>query len=185
MFAEVIENSNILQLIEEESSEDGQSHKLLLRVTNSKGWGKMVPQLFQESKEEESFGISVRKEYFWDEEDEVVSFCWVVFLWGDIEDAFDILSPLLAKRTGPPPAPASVTAVQSLSSRTHRIIVDRQTKLDEKGRPKTETTVRLPHRSGKPRNSKLDKNKKLGDKGRGAFVEGIDGDSGNPLSAGG
>jgi hypothetical protein len=184
MFADAIENSNVLQLLDEEGSEDGQSYKIMLRVLNQKRWGKMVVRIFHEANEEETFGVSVRKEYYWNEEKEAVTFCWVILLWGDVEDAFDVLAPLLAKRAGPPPAPSSVSTVQRVAQGTgNRVILDRRTKLDEKGLPKTETTVRLPHRSTKPRNAKLAKTKKIGDKGRGAFVEGIDGDAGNPLSA--
>ena len=78
-----------------------------------------------------------------------------------------------------PPAPASVSRVP-VTGGNHVTILRRSHRKDEKGRPKTETTVALPHRVAPQRNKKLKKNKKIGQKGRGAYVEGIDGDEGNP-----
>lgn len=197
MFAEHVAKSNILEFIEEETSEEG-THKLLVRVLDTKRWGKMVVDAFKLTSEQETFGLSIRKEYYW--ADDSVAFCWVILLWGDLDDAVDALSPMLAKAAGPPPPPSAIRvsapAVQAapvepvLTLPPHstegprpRLILSRTTKPDESGRKRVETVVKLPHRDAPTRNARLPKNKKLGAKGRGAFVEGISGDEGNPLES--
>ena len=96
MFAKHLEHSSVVALISEETSEDGQSHKLLLRINDMRRWSKMVVTLLKATEEadEPSFGVSIRKEYYLNEE-KTPTFCWVVFFWGEIADAVEVCAPLL------------------------------------------------------------------------------------------
>jgi hypothetical protein len=177
MFAELIKESNVIQLIEEETDEAGALHKVVLRVLDKKHWEKLMLKVLLTQAEEQEFGVSIRKEYYLGE-DKTPTFCWVLLVWGNFEEATSTLKPFLTKKIGPPPPPPTANiAVPSGFS----VIQKRVVRQEEDGPPGTKTVVGLPHRAGN-RNSKLNKNRKMGEKGRGAYVEAIQGDEGDPMS---
>jgi hypothetical protein len=177
MFAEIISASNVIELIEEETADGGQSHKVLFRVLDKKRWAGLLTLMFRECQEEEGFGLSVRIEYFWDQEHDALTFCWVLLVWGDLEDALDTLTPHLSKKAGPPKPPPSIETVSVLKG-SNQVIISRSAESTSDGNVRQKTVIALPHRSAPVRNRKLNKTKKIGDRGRGAFVEGISGDDG-------
>ena len=174
MFEELLESSNILGFISEESSEDGGSHKLVFRVTDKKRWKKLLPMLFRQAQGEETFGIIVNKQFYQDEDSENITFCWVLITWGDIEDILSILGPVLSKRAGPPPRPKSVSMAAS-SGRPNAIIRSRSVSPDGK---RSVTLVGLPHRHSKNRNKKLEGTTKMGDTKSKGYAQAIGGDEG-------
>jgi len=122
MFASQIENSSVVSLVSEETSANGGSHKVLLRVTDMRRWNKMVVALLkapEASADEPSFGVSIRKEYYLDEGGSP-TFCWVLLFWGDIEDAVEFCGPLLGKSYAPPPPPAGAVAAAPSASLSRR-----------------------------------------------------------------
>jgi len=187
MFADVFERSNILEMISEETQpseeEEGQGvHKVVFRVLEPKRWEKVLLKLFRQAADEDEYGLSVRKEYYLND-DQKPAFCWVLITWGDLKEAADGLSPLLGKKAGPPPAPPIVAmAAPDAAGGGFSIIKDRSVEHDSDGKTKTKTTVALPHRAPTERNKRIPKTKKVGDRGRGAYVEAIGGDEGNPWS---
>lgn len=173
MFEEVLKKSNILGFINEEVSEDEDSYKLVFRVTDTKRWKKILPMLFRQAQDEEEFGLIVNKQFYWDEEEQKVTFCWVLIVWGDLEAVFDILGPVLSKRAGPPPMPKSIP-MSAGPGLKNTIIRSRTTGSGGKSR----TVVALPHRGGRDRNLKPKGTAKVGTKQRG-FAQSIGGDSGD------
>ena len=170
MLAETVKSSNIIEAITEESAEDGSSHKLLFRVLNKKRWSKLLVSIIKLAQDEEDFGISVRKEYFFDE---APTFVWVLLVWGDLDSAVEFLSPHLSKRAGPPKPPPSVSVVKAPRHRTEMRTADDGTRYEV-------TTLPLPFRRANRNTKSPDEVRRWGasTRGRGATV-------GTPTIAGG
>lgn len=144
MFTSQIENSSVVSLISEETSENGGSHKVLLRVTDMRRWNKMVVALLkapEASADEPSFGVSIRKEYYLDEGGSP-TFCWVLLFWGDIEDAVEFCGPLLGKSYAPPPPPAGAV-VAAPSAKRQAIPLQKRRVTSEDGTERVLTVVPL------------------------------------------
>lgn len=144
MFASQIEKSSVVTLVSEETSEDGGSHKVLLRVTDMRRWSKMVVSLLkapEEAADEPSFGVSVRKEYYLDE-DGSPTFCWVLLFWGEIDDAVEACGPLLGKSYAPPPPPAGAV-VAAPSAKKQAIPMQKRRVTSEDGTERVLTVVPL------------------------------------------
>lgn len=141
MFKEYLQKSTILSLTSEESSEE--THRLVLKVHgNESKWMKLVYLMLKAAEETETFGVSVSKEFFLDE-DGSATYTWVCTFWGDKDDAVSVCGPLLSKRFGPPAPPKSVAAGAqavrpSLSG----------AKVSHLSGGVTAITVPLPHRRG-------------------------------------
>jgi len=170
MLSEAVKSSNIIETIAEESAEDSSSHKLLFRVLNKKRWSKLLVSIIKLAQEEEDFGISVRKEYFFDE---APTFVWVLLVWGDLDSAVDFLGPHLSKRAGPPKPPPSVSVVSAPRNRTELRTADDGSRYEV-------TTVPLPFR-------KANRNTRSPDEVRrwGAPTRGLGATVGAPTIAGG
>lgn len=122
MFASQIENSSVVALVSEETSEDEGSHKVLLRVTDMRRWNKMVVALLKAPEQQgdtPEFGVSVRKEYYLAEEGSP-TFCWVLLFWGDLEAADNMCGPILGKSYAAPPPPAGAVAAAPSASLSRR-----------------------------------------------------------------
>lgn len=180
MFSEFFEQSNILEMIHEETEEESGLHKVVFRVKDRKRWSSLLKNILLNSYDEDEFGVSIRKEYFINEETEQPTFCWAALFWGDVADAAATLGSLFAKKAGPPPKPKAVTQEVASAAGVFSIIKDRHVSRDSQGNRVEKTTVALPFRTSSARNKKLDKTKKMNQKGRGAYVESINGDEGNP-----
>ena len=107
MYKEITSNSNIISVVSEEESETGETYRIVLRVLNDSKWRKVIHKLLAASAEEETFGISVRQEFYLNEEQKP-AFVWSILLWGELEEAFSTLKPILSKRGGPPAPPKSL-----------------------------------------------------------------------------
>ena len=167
MFKQFIDKSTILTLASEESSEE--THRIVLKVQHETKWMKLVYKMLKAAEEEESFGVSIAKEFFLDE-DSAPTFIWVCTFWGDVDEAAEICGPLLAKRFGPPAPPKSV-AVGAAAVRPSMVAP----RVQHVGNGVTAITVQLPHRRGN-RTKDKDTIVKIGDsshKGLKATVEGI------------
>lgn len=177
MFSEVIADSNIIEVINEEVDEG--SVKLMLRVKDQKRWAKMMKQLLLDNVEEDDFGLAVNKSYWVKDGTKQITYCWVLIIWGDLEMAVDDLKPLLTKKAGPKRPPPSVSPV--VTGQNMSTILDRRSSREE-GVRRTATLIHLPHRRVS-RNKNPGKTKKVGDvhrRGRYAYAEAIGGDEGNP-----
>ena len=166
MFATQIERSSVVTLVREETNEDENSHKVLLRVTDMRRWGKIVVSLLkapEEAADEPSFGVSVRKEYYLDE-DGSPTFCWVLLFWGDLEDAVEVCGPMLSKSFAPPPPPAGTVAAAPAAKKASSI--QKRTVMSEDGTERVLTVVPLGGHA-------TDRNAK-GKSRRRAFVEATD-----------
>ena len=58
--------------------------KLIVRVAEKTRWGKFVVSALRAANESGEFGVSIRKEYYLDD-DGKPTFSWLVILWGDLE----------------------------------------------------------------------------------------------------
>lgn len=58
--------------------------KLIVRVVEKVRWGKFVVGALKAANESGEFGVSVRKEYYLDDDGKPM-FSWLVILWGDLE----------------------------------------------------------------------------------------------------
>ena len=178
MFATQIERSSVVSLISEETSEDEASHKVLLRVADMRRWGKIVVSLLkapEESGDEPSFGVSIRKEYYLDESGSP-TFCWVLLFWGDLEDAAEVCGPLLSKSFAPPPPPAGAVAAAPSASRMVASPIQKRTVMYEDGTERELTVVPLGGHAAE-RNAK-------GRSRRRAFVEATDFSKGDAPAGG-
>ena len=107
MFQETTKHSHIIKILSEESSEEGDTHKLCVRVLNQSKWEDMMYKILVASDEKEDFGVSIRKEFYLNE-DKKPSFIWSILLWGDLDSSVDELTPIFSKRGAPPPPPKSL-----------------------------------------------------------------------------
>lgn len=149
MFADLFTGSTALELVEEAGAEDGQSVQLTVRVLDKRRWDKlMVELLLAQYDSDDSFGVSIRKEYYIGEDDagehKVPKFGWVILFWGSIEDASEVFGPMVQKRTGPPPPPASVsTVVSTARAKTLRKTIS----YNDKNEKMIRVVAPLPHRT--------------------------------------
>ncbi len=168
MFKEHVEKSTILELTSEESSEE--THRLVLKVleNDTNKWMKVVYKMLKAAEEEESFGVSVSKEFFLDEEG-APTYIWVCIFWGDKDEALTHCGPLLSKRFGPPAPPKSV-AVGAVAVRPGI----KSSKVTHHTGGITSVTVSLPHRRGN-RDKDPETVVKIGDRSKGlrASVQGV------------
>jgi len=103
MYADITQQSSIITVVDEALSDTEDSYTVTLRVLNESKWKKMIHSILKSSHEEETFGVSIRQEYYLNEEG-TPAFVWSMLLWGNLEDALISLTPILEKR-GAPPAP--------------------------------------------------------------------------------
>jgi hypothetical protein len=181
MFAETLTESTILEVIKETEVEDGSSVKLELRVLDKKRWAKMMVDLLVDSAGEDDYGVAINKAYWADPESEKIRFCWVIIIWGDLNQALVALSPLLSRKVekvvAAPPPEATMVAQQGYTT----IVERRRLRGDGEGMRGEATVIRLPHR--KLRTGHGGKTKKPGDigrRGKWGFAEAIGGDGGDP-----
>lgn len=168
MLAAQIEKSSVVTLVSEETSENSVSYKALLRVSDAKRWGKMVVALLkapEESGDTPSFGVSVRKEYYLDE-DGNPTFCWVLFMWGELEDAFDACGPIIGKSYAPPPPPAGTVMAAPAAGPARKVVAQKRKVISEDGTEREITVIPLGGHAA-------DRNAK-GNSKRRAFVENTD-----------
>ena len=163
MFKEAVKNSNVIEFVSEETSDD--VHRLIVRVKNEKRWPKVIFKILKTSDDDEEFGVSIVKEFFLDE-DSSPAFIWVLSFWGDLTSATKLIVPVLSKRAGPPPAPKSV----AVGART----LNPGSSVKYLGGGVQEITVPLPHRRGN-RDRDTEEVVKIGEKKKGirATVRGI------------
>lgn len=102
---------------------------ITFRVKNAKEWAKLVPRALRELADHgERFGFTIRKEFYLNEEEEVL-FAWAVYLWArseeDLSVAAEALQPYLGARAArrlrpqptdaaPPAGPAAVRTPKML-----------------------------------------------------------------------
>jgi hypothetical protein len=172
MLKPYIKSSNIIELIEESSNEDGTSAKALLRVVGpTEEWSRLMIELLRVPEEDSEFLLSIRKEYFISEEN-IPSFVWVLMIWGDLSDAAAEIGPVLQQKAVvtkvappvPPPAPPAASKIRTKKYRT-----DDGTRIV--------SSVPLPFRRGNRDNP--GGTKTLGDRSRvGAYVSTVSTDGG-------
>lgn len=112
-YKKLTKESSIVTITKEEASESGDSYCITVRVINPSKWKAMIHTMLTASFEEETFGLSVRQEFYLNEENSP-AFVWSILLWGDLEAAHDALSPILSKRGAPPPPPKSLNLSTSI-----------------------------------------------------------------------
>ena len=174
MFAEVLSESVIVEPIKETEAEDGSHVKLELRVKDRKRWSKMMTELLVGNIDEEDYGISINKAYWADPEKEKIVYCWVLIVWGDLNQAIADLAPILSKKTAKP-APPPMEATMPEGQVAGATIVRRR-RLRQGGRA---VDIRLPHRT--PRLGHGGRTKKasdIGRRGQWGFAQAIGGDDG-------
>lgn len=106
MYKDITNNSTIVTVTDEIESEDKESYTITLRVLNNTKWQKMIHSILKSSYDDESFGVTVRQEFYLN--DGKPSFVWSMLLWGDLEQALVCLTPILSKRGAPPAPPKSL-----------------------------------------------------------------------------
>ena len=137
-FKSLTESSSIITVTHEEFSEAKDSYKVVLRVLNPTKWKPIIHKILLKSHEEETFGVSVRQEFYLNA-DSNPSYVWSMLLWGDVAEGRKALTPILERRGAPPPPPknlgisAPVSYDSSKAVRSDGSIV---------------TTVPLPHKRG-------------------------------------
>lgn len=167
MFKEYIDKSTILSLTSEESSEE--THRVVLKVEGPESkWMKVIYKMLKVAEEEESFGVSVAKEFFLDE-DGNATYVWVCTFWGDTDEAVKHCGPILARRFGPPAPPKSV----AVGAKAVRPGI-KSAKVQHHAGGVTSVTVSLPHRRGN-RDKDPETVVKIGDRSKGlrASVQGV------------
>ena len=177
MFSEAISTSNIIEVINEEPSDT--SVKIMLRVKDKKRWAKMMQRMLLDNLEVDNYGVAVNKSYWVVEDTKQLSFCWVLIIWGNLEEALADLTPELSKKSGPKKPPPGINPIITGKDSGMATILDRRTSGMDEGVRKSATVIKLPHRSA-VRNNKINKTKKVGDnkRGRYAYAESIG--EGNP-----
>lgn len=170
MFDRYISRSKSLELIEEESSEDGVAHKVTFRVTDLHAWNTQLIQILEFADTEEDYVLSIRKEYFLREGKP--AFVWNMMVWGDYASAAQDLGPFLlvtpAKKQGRMKTAKTTELVVDPTSTGRRSIMSVRKHVTDEGKEWTSKKVRLPHRRGGRDDPGT--TKKMGDKRRGAFV---------------
>ena len=108
-YAEITKNSAIVSVIEEQLDDGEETYTIVFRVLNDKKWRSMIQAMLKASHEDEEFGVTVRQEFYLNNEG-VPAYLWSAVLWGDLESARVSLSPILQKRGAPPAPPKSVSS---------------------------------------------------------------------------
>jgi hypothetical protein len=197
MISELINDLDYLSLNYDEVGEDGDSYKAVVRVKDKHAWSALVQDLLLDADEEDEFGVSIRKEYYLHPDTKKPQFCWVILVWGNLEEAFSAMEASLKKRRGkvkppkgvsvvdprrmgqnPPAEPrprveqeVSVTVVSKEAQASDPFRMKRKRRRSPDGFIIEETHVPLPHRHG-PRYTSTNMNEVtgLGHKGFGAAV---------------
>ena len=113
-YAEITGNSFIISVTSETLSEDELSYTVVFRILNDSKWKKMIHSILKSSHDDETFGVSVRQEFYLNEEGSP-AFVWSMLVWGDLDAAVSSLTPILEKR-GAPPAPPKSLAIAAPTS---------------------------------------------------------------------
>ena len=108
IYSEMTSNSSIVSVNSEQLSEDESSYTVVFRILNQVKWKKMIHSILKSSYEEETFGVSIRQEFYVNEEGSP-AFVWSMLLWGDLGDAQTSLKPILSKRGAPPAPPKNLS----------------------------------------------------------------------------
>jgi len=171
MFGEVINTSPLLETVVEDSSDD--SHKVVFRALDEDAWMAALCGIVVTYEEGSfPFGISFRKEFFgiYNEDTKAVvpSFCWVVLVWGDADEALEFFEDeVVAAAAAPPPKPMVVPSIEEENPEEGRPTVSlrREVLRTAKGNRIIKTTVPLPGVRTSDRNmaGPKDRTKKLSD----------------------
>lgn len=108
-YVEMTAASTILSVTREEIDAESESCTVVFRIHNETKWKSMIHSILKSSLEAETFGVTVRQEYYLNDENKP-AYVWSMLLWGDLEEAKEYLSPILSKR-GAPPAPPKTLAI--------------------------------------------------------------------------
>ncbi len=172
MLSPYIKDSNIIELVSEDTNEDSSMYKAVLRIVGDPAsWSSLIVKILRTPDDDSEYLVSVRKEYYLSEEN-TPSFCWVLVVWGDMFEAFSELGPLLqSTRPTAPSVAVTSPAGPSPSPSTLNKRVSR-----EGDGVRTITSVPLPFKRGSRDNS--GKTKTLGSRGLGAYVSNVTSDGG-------
>jgi hypothetical protein len=168
MFKTYIKRSKCIELIDEQTDEEGLTHKIQFRVLDPQMWGAILVDLLQFAEDEEEYVISIRKEYLLVEGKP--SFMWVFLVWGDIVSAALDLGPILhsvVQTETPIKLEKAEKPVPENPSR--RILGVQKFQTDEGIR--MAKRVRLPFSRGRRDNPGASVTKKFGDRRKGAYVD--------------
>lgn len=172
MLESYIKSSNIIEMIEEGSSEDETMHKVLFRVVGpSEAWSRLMLTLLRAPDDDSDFMVSIRKEYYIDDANKP-TFVWVLVIYGDLDEAFSEIGPLLSvaapkKTTKRPAVPETKKSSPAVQRKTYR---------SEDG-VRTVSKIALPFRRGN--RDDTGKVKTLANhRGVGAFVSNVTTDRG-------
>ena len=113
-YANITSSSSIVSVISESLAEDELSYTVVFRILNDSKWKKMIHSILKSSHEDETFGVSIRQEFYLSEEG-LPAFVWSMLIWGDLDSAVSSLTPILEKR-GAPPAPPKSLAIAAPTS---------------------------------------------------------------------
>lgn len=147
MFAEFIDKSNIIELVEGAPDEEGNAYRATLRVLpgKQKAWLSLLKKMLKLSAEDqEEFGFEPHKAYYWDSDSKGMRFSWVLLVWGDLDSAKVALGALLATQAGTPPPPKTAdprmrpSAARGSRRRVREVLTD-------DGSLITVTQIPIPH----------------------------------------
>ena len=165
LYADITSSSSIVSVTSESLADDELSYTVVFRILNDSKWKKMIHSILKSSHEDETFGVSVRQEFYLTDQGSP-AFVWSMVIWGDLENAVKSLSPILEKRGAPPAPPKSLSIAAPASHFRGRQFKTRESVVTEIPLPfkrqqaeKSDTSinVRDSRASNKPR----------------AFVEGV------------
>ena len=131
--------SSIVSVTHEEASDAGDSYTVVLRVLNASKWQKLIHSILKSSYEEETYGVSIRQEFYVNDEGSP-AFVWSMLLWGDLDEAYSSLKPILSKR-GAPPAPPKSLNVSIPTTRRPQVTKTRESIITEVPLPFRRTEV--------------------------------------------
>jgi hypothetical protein len=168
MFKSYIKRSKYIELIDEQTDEEGITHKIQLRVLDQKAWGSILVDLLKFAEDEEEYVISIRKEYLLVEGNP--SFMWVFLIWGDIESAAADLGPILHStvQTEIPVKLEKVEDPKTEKDQNSRILGAHKVQTSEGVR--VIKRVQLPFSRGNRDDPGEGVTKKFGDRRKGAYV---------------
>ena len=153
MFAELIAQSNIIELVAEElellGDEDGETlpdqglYQATLRVVDSKRWTQMMVDLMRDAFDEEGFDLEPRKSFWWDGEKGKAKFNWVLLVWGDLTLAKEAIGDTLSRRHEPKPPPKKSSDPRKRPTGRRSLKSQKVQGMD--GGTRIVTTASLPH----------------------------------------
>ena len=143
--------------------DDGGATALLtFRIEDPKAWGKLLVSMLEETESfSDFFGMTCRKEYFWDER---VKFVWALYIWGaaqpDLGAAVNALKPYLGapkrkKPVGKVRPDMAAHAVPDAAAKKGPVL-RRSRFVDGKGKEVEQTVCALPHRQGNANRNVVD-----------------------------